>query len=233
MTKKILFAVALFLDKMEVFPHIPVLKLGMSAILLYIMFTGGLLHKSFLALTFPLGIIACLFSTELGIDKVAPAIIILVSVLVGVGLSMIFDRKGPVKVIVDMEDCAKSGHFGGSSSVEYSEADGIFDVDNNLGTRTEYVTVKNLRHGKIDNALGSLTVYLNGTTIDPNGAHLEMDNGLGSLKVFIPKEFRVSMNVDNGLGTINTHGKYSSDETQPLLQLDIDNGLGTTDIYFE
>ncbi|SDB50810.1 hypothetical protein SAMN02910298_02588 [Pseudobutyrivibrio sp. YE44] len=228
----ILFAVALFMDKLGVFPELPIIKIGMSAILVYVI-ACSLRKLQFVGITFPLGLIACLFSTELGIDKVSPAIIILVSVLVGIGLTLIFGHHPAVKVIGGKESHNWNKHCGGNSTVEYSEAEGTFCVDNNLGERTEYVTVKNLRRGDIDNALGSLTVYLNGSTLDPAGAFISIDNGLGSLKVFIPKEFRVKMNIDNGLGAINTHGEYSHDEASPLLSLDIDNGLGQTDIYFE
>lgn len=229
----ILFAAALFVDKLGIFPDLPLIKLGMSAILLVVI-AGSLKKLQFLGVTFPLGLIACLFSTELGIDKVSPGIIILVSILIGIGLTIMFDH--PIAKQINGY-CGNSenfkNHFGGTSTVEYSTGDGTFDVDNNLGDRTEYVSVKNLKRGKIDNALGSLKVYMNGTTIDPSGAFVEIDNGLGSLSVFIPKEFRVSMQVDNGLGKINTHGTASTDESLPLLTLDVDNGLGCTDIYFE
>lgn len=120
-----------------------------------------------------------------------------------------------------------------SDSKEYSDADGTFTVDNSLGERTAYMSVNDLRHGKIENALGSLIVYLNGTSLDEAGATIDIDNGLGKLQVYVPKEFRVSVNIDNGLGTVNTHGNPATDETLPLLKLNIDNGLGTTDIYFE
>ncbi|WP_288264289.1 LiaF domain-containing protein [uncultured Streptococcus sp.] len=95
------------------------------------------------------------------------------------------------------------------------------------------MSVNELRHGKIENALGSLTVYLNGTRLDEAGATIDIDNGLGKLQVYVPKEFRVRLNADNGLGSINIHGTSSTDTNQPLLTLNVDNGLGTTDIYFE
>lgn len=228
----IIFAAGLLIDKMGIFPDFPLFKIATAVLLVYVMIINGIGRHGFLAITFPMAILACLFSKELGIAMVSPAIIILVAILIGVGLSLIFG-KSPIVNVVTNHHGGNWNHSGHSSTIEYSSEDGTFSVDNNLGERTEYVTVKNLRRGDIDNALGSLTVYLNGSTLDPNGAFINIDNGLGSLKVFIPKEFRISMKCDNGLGTINTHGNYSCDESSPLLSLDIDNGLGTTDIYFE
>lgn len=205
------------------------MKIALIVILAYFIIVNGIGKRSFLGVTFPLGIIACLFSDLLGIGMVSPFIIILVSILIGVGLSMIFGKKAYVR-----------HDFGGkyiysnvSDSKEYSDADGTFTVDNSLGERTAYMSVNDLRHGKIENALGSLIVYFNGTSLDEAGATIDIDNGLSKLQVYVPKEFRVSVNIDNGLGTVNTHGNPATDETLPLLKLNIDNGLGTTDIYFE
>ncbi|QGX47314.1 hypothetical protein GPA00_07435 [Streptococcus equinus] len=181
-------------------------------------------------MTVPLGIIACLLSDLLGISMVSPVTIILVSVLVGIGLSMIFGHTPRVNVASTKYEHRQSNGF---SSKEYSDSEGTFAVDNSLGERTAYMSVNELRHGKIENALGSLTVYLNGTSLDEAGATIDIDNGLGKLQVYVPKEFRVRLNADNGLGSINTHGTSSTDTNQPLLTLNVDNGLGTTDIYFE
>ena len=67
------------------------------------------------------------------------------------------------------------------------------------------MSVNDLRHGKIENALGSLIVYFNGTSLDEAGATIDIDNGLGKLQVYVPKEFRVSVNIDNGLGTTDIY----------------------------
>ena len=231
----ILFAVMLLLNKMgilAVFPSLKfIMKIALIVILIYFI-VESIGKKSFLGVTIPLGIIACLFSDLLGIAMVSPFIIILVSILIGVGLSMIFDNKPKVNVITS-HDNSEVNHFKGSGSEKYSEVNGKFEVENSFGERTAYISVKDLKRGSIDNGFGLLTVYLNGTTIDPSGAKISLDNGLGKLQVYIPKEFRVSVNVDNGLGTVNTHGNASTDESLPLLKLDIDNGLGVTDIYFE
>ena len=118
-------------------------------------------------------------------------------------------------------------------SDEYSEGDGTFDLDNNMGSKSQYVNVQNLKCGNIDNALGQLTVYLNNCTIDPEGAILNIDNGLGALTIYMPKDFRVSFNCDNGMGKINMHGECSNDTSLPLVTANVDNGMGTIDFYFE
>lgn len=229
----IAFAVMLLLNKMGVFTEFPVMKYTMklilTVILFYIMIVSGFLKKNFLGVTLPLGIIACLFSDLLGISMVSPFIIILVSVLIGIGLSLVFGKQSNVK----HDFSGKSTYIGVSGTKEYSDVDGTFSIENSLADRTAYISVNDLRYGEIENGLGSLTVYLNGTTLDSEGATIDIDNGLGRLQLYVPKEFRAVQNIDNGLGSVNTHGAPSTDTNSPLLKLDIDNGLGSVDIYFE
>lgn len=229
----ILFATMLMLNKMGILTAFPpvklMLKVVLIAILIYFIIVNGFGKRSFWGVTVPLGIIACLFSDLLGISMVSPFIIILVSVLIGIGLSLVFGKQSNVK----HDFSGKSTYFGASGTKEYSDVDGTFSIENSFADRTAYISVNDLRYGEIENGLGSLTVYLNGTTLDSEGATIDIDNGLGRLQLYVPKEFRVVQNIDNGLGSVNTHGTSSTDANSPLLKLDIDNGLGTVDIYFE
>lgn len=223
----IAFAVCLLLSKTAAFQTYPMVKIGMC-IILAIVLIESLFERSWLGVCFPLGIGACLFQNELGLGSVNYAIIILAFVLIGVGFTLIFGKKKYTKIYENAHD--KFCDAGGS---EYTEDIDRFDLDNNMGTKTQYVNIKNLREGTIDNALGQLTVYMNGTTIAPEGAKLDIDNGLGQLSIYFPKEFRVVFKTENGLGKINIHGEGSKDENQPIVYANVDNGLGSTDIYFE
>ena len=224
----IAFAVCLLLSKTGAFTAFPLVKIGMCIILALVVIEA-LMEKSFFGVFFPMGIAACLFQKELGLENVSYIVIILAFVLIGIGFSLIFDKKPKISVIKDK--CHEA--VDGSMSDEYSEGDGTFDLDNNMGSKSQYVNVQNLKCGNIDNALGQLTVYLNNCTIDPEGAILNIDNGLGALIIYMPKDFRVSFNCDNGMGKINMHGECSNDTSLPLVTANVDNGMGTIDFYFE
>ena len=161
----ILFAVALMVDRMGIYPDMPLLKIGVSLLLILAVFSC-LRKWEFAGATFSLGLIAIMFSKELGISQVSPWIIIIVSILVGAGLSLIFGKNKVYSV-----KCKKDGEEG-SVSTEYSLGEDNFHIENNFGSKTEYVSVKNLKAGHLENAFGSLTVYLNGTTLDEKGAAL-------------------------------------------------------------
>ena len=222
----IAFAICLLLSKTDAFSTFPLIKAGMSIILILIIIEQ-LFERSFLGVFFPLGLGACLFQKELGLQDVNYAIIIFAFVLIGIGFEVLFNRKPHINVIKD----GKEVNFEGNA--EYSELEDSFDLDNSLGSRTQYVNIQNFRRGKIDNALGQLVVYMNGSKVSPEGATLDIDNGMGALSVYFPKDFRVRFNCDNGMGKINMHGECSEDPSQPLIIANVDNGMGTIDFYFE
>ena len=221
-------AVCLLLSRSSYFSDYPMIKITIS-IIMALLFGQQLIEKSFLGMSIPLGVITCLYKTELGLGDIHYAIVMLAFILLGLGLSIIFGRKTMMNFVG--KGHGRSMDYAGES--EYWEQDGIFEIDNKLGARTQYVEVQNIRKGTIDNALGSMSVYFNGSTVDANGAVLDIDNGMGSLKIYFPKEFRVSFKCDNGMGTINMHGECSDDPDQPLITADVDNGMGTIDFYFE
>lgn len=229
----IIFAVALFIDKLDIFRGVNVLKIGILLTFICVVLSVNIHKHRIIVVAVTMGLIATTFSKQLGIEKVAPTFIIFVSLLVGIGLSMIFEKK-PKKIEFNEFETKKGfDNNCGASSVEYTEGEEMFKVGNTFGERTEYVSVNNLRQGKIENAMGSLTVYLDGSTIDSNGGCIEVSNGLGKLNIYIPSEFRTVIHSDNGFGTVKTHGKTSMDATKPLLNLKVSNGFGSTDIFFE
>lgn len=232
----IILAVALFVDKLAIFTHIPILKIGMLLAFICIMLVVNIHKHSIVLIMLAIGLMATNFSKELGIEKIAPTYIIFSALLIGVGLSLIFGKKTKKLAFDGFDKVDKSKEFYkncGANSVEYEDAEGNFSIKNTFGERTEYVSVKNLKNGKIENAMGSLTVYLTSSTIDSNGGIMELNNGLGKLSVYIPSDLRVIINADNGFGSVKTHGKSSLDGSKPVLNLKIENGFGSTDIYFE
>ena len=225
----IAFAVCLLLSRSNYFTEFPMVKMAVC-IIMVVVFVEQLIERSFLGMSIPLGVMTCLFQSELGLGDIHFAIIMLAFVLIGAGLSMIFGKKSHHINIVSNGD---SHTVDVSGKAEYWEDEGNFDLDNSLGSRTHYIKINDMKKGSIDNALGQLTVYFNGTTVDPNGAILDIDNGMGSLSIYFPRDFRVSFNCDNGMGKINMHGECSQDMSQPLIKANVDNGMGTIDFYFE
>jgi len=220
----IVFAVCLILDKMNQFPDLPLLKIGVL-LLLVVVFFDALRKLEFVGVMFPVGVAGWMFQDEIGLGTVPGYIILIAAFIIGIGLSMIFSRK--------KYNFVEKKYNDGSCSYVYSDDDGYVCIDNNFGSKTEYVSSKDIKKADIDNGMGNLAVYFNGSTINSEGAEFDIDNGLGTLSLYFPKEFRMKFNTENGLGKVTTHGQCSEDPEAPLIKVKLDNGLGTVDIYFE
>ncbi|WP_458460040.1 LiaF transmembrane domain-containing protein [Pseudobutyrivibrio sp.] len=224
----IAFAVCCLIGNSDRFADMPLSRIAVSLLLLVVLIET-IIERNIISIFFVLGCGACVYQNELGLKDVNFLLIIGLFILIGVGMNLIFGKKPKINVIKN----ERNGSYDVEGNTEYWEDDGNFSIDNSLGQKTQYVKIQNLKKGDIDNALGSLTVYLTGSTVDADGAVLDIDNGMGSLTVYFPKEFRVRFNCDNGMGKINMHGECSQDESLPLVIANVDNGMGQIDFYFE
>ncbi len=219
----IVLALCMLLSKTEIFHNIPVLKIGLCFVIA-MKFMESMRRVNFLGMSVSLGVAVCLFQGELGLGEVNFIIILMAFTLIGVGLSMIFKRKGMLAYDTRTND----DYFREENGADT----GCFKIENCMGTKTEYLQIKNLHSGKISNSLGNMSVYFNGTTVSEEGAIIKVENGAGQLSVYFPKEFRAGFRSTNGLGKIDIHGRGSVEADQPLVNVNVDNGLGKIDFYF-
>ncbi len=219
-------AICMLISKTAMFQQFPMIKIGLCIIIGF-NFIESMYKKSFFGMSFSVGLATCVFREELGLSDIHYLIILIAFALIGIGLSLIFKRKRKITY----DQFQNGNEYVGRS--EFRENDGSFNIENSLGTKTQYIQIKELRNGKISNGLGTMAVYFSGSTISRTGAYMHVENGLGKLAVYFPREFRAALKSNNGLGKIDVHGQCSTDMNAPLINVDVDNGLGKIDFYFE
>ena len=106
-------------------------------------------------------------------------------------------------------------------------------IDNGMGKATRYLQSNNLRSLKISNGLGTCTVYYDQVCIPPNGSSLRIENGMGVVNVYIPPFYRLRLNQNSGLGSVELYGNPSMDPSVPLIDCFVENGLGKVKIHFQ
>lgn len=105
-------------------------------------------------------------------------------------------------------------------------------IENGMAKTTRYLQSNNLRSLRINNGLGSVTVYYDQVVIPPEGSKLTIDNGLGVVNVYIPPFYRLRLNQDNGIGSVEVFGNPSMNPADPLIDCYVDNGLGKVKLHF-
>ena len=103
-------------------------------------------------------------------------------------------------------------------------------IESNFGDRTRYVRVDNFTDGIIESNLGSLRVYFDQTTFNPNGSRLRVECNLGKVILFIPRSVKVVNRVSSSLGSVSDPMAF--DGSGPVLTITGDVALGNLRIVY-
>lgn len=222
----IFLAVYVVLNKLVVLPNIPVFKIIVTGLLVYII-VRGFKKKEFGMIFMPGAILLCMYDRLLGIESITPWVVIFAAMLLTGGFNLIFKKGNHIKVAYNSGDQNAL-----TSDYSFDEVNRKIVIENSLGETTRYITEENLREVVVDNGLGKCTVYFQGATMENNMLKMLVDNGLGATTVYCPKEWSINLSQDNGLGNIAVKGDPSSDPQAPCLNVHVDNGLGAVEIIF-
>ena len=85
----IVIAVLMVVSKLGLLQNLPVFKI-LFTVILGIIAIKGIFNFKFAEIFIPLALIGCIFDRELGITAITPWILIIASILISIGLDMIF-----------------------------------------------------------------------------------------------------------------------------------------------
>ncbi len=116
------------------------------------------------------------------------------------------------------------------NSYRESVEDDYVKIESNLGDRTRYIRVDNFTNGDIEMNLGSLRVYFDQSTFNPNGSKLNVDCNFGKLTLYIPSNVRVVNNVTAMFGAV--HDLPQSTASDPKLVIEGSVSFGNLRIIY-
>ncbi|MCQ2493864.1 MAG: cell wall-active antibiotics response protein [Lachnospiraceae bacterium] len=186
---------------------------------------------------------------DIGIPEKLPSwMMIVASVVIGVGLELIFGGlKKRIKLAIKEKNAYQDGNYQGNPNVKTIYGDGHgngagtytdsvvgnnFHIENGFGEQTRYIRGTEFCNGHIENGFGGLTVYFEDVKMLNDQANLSIENGFGHINIYLPSSWSVAMTEENGMGQIVRHGNPSTEPTAPRLNLHVENGMGKVEIYF-
>ncbi len=232
----ILIAFAILAEGLDLFGSIPLLKVILSILLGVAGLYDLIACKKFLRPMVFLGIILCMFQSDLGLHSLSYFMIMVMAVLLGVGLEMIFHH-GHVHVFHSSAARNFKDRLTGEMTEEdeegnYSNTNGIINIDSSFNAFTAYLTDEQIKILNIDSGMGAVDVYISeGCTLLP-GAVANIDSGMGCVNVYFPASWRIQILSQDGNVTFNwdrMHEDVAPDA--PLLQLNVDSGMGAVNLY--
>ena len=134
-------------------------------------------------------------------------LIFFVSLLVGIGFSMIF--KGFSFVTVKVKK-------------------------NTLGSTVKYIDCTDFKKERVENKMGELEVRFENVCVLTDNATLEVENKLGETVVYVPEYWNVRVNMMNLLGDIDIDEVFKNNKPDnkddPVLTIKVNNKLGEVQI---
>ena len=168
---------------------------------------------------FPLALIFMIFEKNIAIlfdigdengNIINNWLLLLVSVLLGIGFSILFSgvkrRKRRRK-----NGCA------------WSCGEGM-KIRGSVGSSVRYIDCDGFKFEEVENNLGSCTVFFENEDKYEGGGVLSVDNNLGSMVITVPEEWHIVVRVDNSLGSVNIP-KHNGQGA--VLTITGDNNLGS------
>ena len=188
-------------------------------VLLAILSLSSLLKRHF-GLGFAYGIVA-LFSLngQFHFLPVSNSVVILSSILAVIGLNILFNSSSKTKNRFGLGATGSDANNGGN------------DIDVTFSAVTKYLNDKQFTHGSADVSLGQASVYFDNCRIEGPSAQFDVDVSLGSLSLYVPSDWRVHVNVDNSLSSVQ-HEENPSNLTSKDFYIKGDVSLGNLEIIY-
>lgn len=147
------------------------------------------------------------------------------TLLLSLGLSVLFRRKKKFIFFGNTDEGSKTG-----SNKQTVSGESI-RVESNFNSSSRYVQGDNVRHVNLENNFGTLNVYFDQVHFNENGASIKVDNNFGSLNIFLPRNIKITNNIQSSLGSVDQE-IHSNDSSGPMIYLEGDSSFGKVDIRF-
>ena len=224
-------------------PIIPVFTVIATVVLALIIF-DGIKKRSIGEIVIALGILYLVYDEYLPFPKVSTWIVILATILLASGLSMIIKPKNRhIEVNGNLDNISRQEEYT-NGNVQHSEtvftdgSNGNYDgeclhFENTFSSASKYINSTCLRELHGENSFGSLNIYMDNAILAPEGAFAHIENSFGETKVYLPARCQVRAKESTGLGSINYVGTSSGNSNDPVLNLDLEVSFGSIVVYYK
>lgn len=219
----ILGAVFIIVNKMGYFQNIGVFTVIFTVFLAGILIEN-VLQRSFGGILFSLAFLGILYDKQLGIESLTPMPILLVALLGTIGLNMIFKKERHIKI--------ERGHWEDAKEIVDVEEEEQIQCAVSFSSTTKYINSPHFRHAYLKSAFGSLSAYFDNAVIEGEKAVAEVDISFGNMELYIPRDWKVILDVDTSFGGVEEKGRYNSAEEGNTLLICGRVSFGELEIHY-
>lgn len=222
----ILGAVFIVINKLGYFQDI-----GIITIIFTIGLAGALIdsiyHRSFGGILFALAFLCILYDEPLGIESLTPWPVLAAALLGTIGLNMIFRQKKSWK-------CEKYYDWDAKKYEEIidEESDEWVRCEVSFSSTVKYINSTSFKKADLEVSFGSMAVYFDNAVLNEGKAIVDIDVSFGSMELYIPKTWKVVMNLDTSFGGCKEHGSSNKSSEENMLMITGDVSFAGLEIYY-
>ena len=157
----------------------------LGSLLLLGLAVASLLRFRFFMFLIPLALIVYLWRIQLGIADLDMKLLLIASVLLSIGLSLVFRKKGPTAY-------CHHGHGEWTQSEEVLSEDELVTIVSDFGEYTKYIHAGNLKKVRISSSFASAKVFFDNCQISPEGLEINLNVHFAGIVLMIPKTWQIS-----------------------------------------
>ncbi len=220
----ILIALYLILSGIGVIQHLPLMQIIFTVLFVVWAIRGLVLLHSF-EFFIPVGILGCMYDSQLGIEAITPWTWWLCIILIAIGFNIIL---GNVK-----KSRRKKAVFVSSTVEEYSNGSNVH-IKNTFSQTSKYINSTDFVNADIENAFGQTNVYFDNAQM-PSGVNgnINISNSFGQTDVYLPDTWHADIKKDAAFGSVNIHEHLNSNVVTNYVTINADCSFGEINIYFE
>jgi predicted membrane protein len=222
----LLAAAFVLLNQFGYFAGIKVINIIIAALAIAI-FVQCLVHLHFAPLPIPLAIMYIVLQNPLNLPYIQAWALITASILVTIGLSLLFPRKKHHKHYRCTEDRNQKKQAGSESNDNNPSVSIIF------GTLGRHLHADSLETAQLRANFGELEVFFDQVELNPKGAEVFINCNFGAIKLFVPKHWRIIDRLNCTLGAVELDVRFATPtENSPQLTLIGSVSLGEINIRY-
>ncbi len=216
----VFLSVYLFAQSFYGFEGPSVIRAGLS-IFLAIIAAMNLWDRDFVSGFTAIGFIGFFNFRYLGFQGGNPWLLLVSSVMMGAGLSMIFKKRRKSFNIVfgdtdDLntfeEDVIDVEFKTEGSSQNFKNAQDYVRAETTFSDQKRYIRSANFTKADLETNFGNLEVYFQGATFNPEGSIIQCEANFGNITLYLPRTVNVENRLSSTLGSVTPDSVYASSE---------------------
>jgi len=192
-----------------------------------ILLIEGIIHRNFILIFLPAAGMIILNSERLGIPEINPWSILAAALFGGIGLSVLFPRRGrnwerhgsiPGKNYgIHGTDSAQGVKCGmGEQEFVQTDSKGMVRLENSFGETVKYLTGEISGQVRLKNSFGSMSIHFDNAVMKDHTACVRAESSFGVIVLYVPAAWNVAIKGDTVCGNIRQTGHCSPDGTDTL-----------------